>query len=55
MSENTGELQPFPSPSLLSVIARVPTESSGLLVCLVAAISDALGYQLSLHVFIDTD
>lgn len=55
MCENTGELQPFPFQSLLSVIARVPPGSSGPLPRLVAAISGALGYQLSLHVFTDTD
>lgn len=53
MSKNIAELQPFSSPSLLSVTARVPTGSSGLL-SLETAISDALGYQLSLYVFTDT-
>lgn len=52
MPENIAELQPFSSLSLLSVTARVPTGSSGLL-SLETAISGASGYQLSLYGFTD--
>lgn len=54
MSQNIAELQPFSSPSLLSVTATVPAGSSGSLRSLERAILDALGYQLSLCVFTAT-